>query len=253
MFQRTLCTLCALLALAGALPAQAGAVYTQEDSNQDFQGKVTKTTQTISLEGNKQKTSSSEGFDTIMDYDKGVVLLINNKAKTYSEVTLKGSMYAMGASMASQMKYKAKGTKKTIAGHACDEYTLELVGETVQCFSKSAPGAAESTAAGKKMFASLGVSVPAGLPEGLMLLQEMTMQPPDASKVGFGAMLASMPKEQRDMMMKDPEIAKMMKQQEAPLKPAVQRSIVTSIKAQTVAASVFEVPAGYKKEKAPGT
>lgn len=242
---------CALVATAFATAAHGGAVITQEEFNQDFEGKVTRKTQTISVEGARQKTSDSQSrSDTIIDYDKGVVLLVDHQAKTYSETPLKGSMFAMGAQMASQIKYKAKGSKRTVAGYSCDEYSVELMGEMLQCFSRSAPGAAEMSAAAKKMYAALGMPASANVPEGVMLLQEMTMQAPDMS-----AMMPRMDQATLDAIARsDPKMAKemadMQKNQQArqkAMKPSVQRLSVTAIKAESLPASTFQVPVGYSK------
>jgi hypothetical protein len=141
-----------------------------------------------------------------------------HKEKTYFEMPIAQSLFAMGAAMAGQAKYKATGRKKTVAGHPCDEYAVEFMGEVTQCVSKSAPGAAETAAGARRMFAALGMALPAGVPEGLMLEQVMTMHPPAAMK---GA------------------------------KPQVTRTVVTSIKSQAIPASEFAVPAGYARTEMP--
>src|SRR5579863_10260847 len=155
---RKLTALVAGLTLAmTALPAAAGVVITQKQHvTSGTQSRDT--VQTISVEGNKQKMVT-ERHTIITDLDKGMMYVLDPKAKTYFEIEFppKGQMAAMmAASTNAAMNFKKAGTTRDIAGYKCADYDgggHMMAGDyTVkECFSTTAPGAQEFAAFEKKM------------------------------------------------------------------------------------------------------
>jgi hypothetical protein len=227
----------ALCALA-VLPASAGVIMVQESTNPDGKGGTTKLTQTVTIEGNRQKSTDGK-HTTIVDVDQGTMVMLDPEKKTATEMSFKsgpGASMMQGMHSAMSATFKPTGGHKTIAGYACDEYTgssqmdmgfMKSEYSLVGCFSKDAPGAAEAAASYKKMMSGMPDGKPAAaMPEGVMLLQEMTVKmvvPP------------GMP----------PEAAAAMAKQG----PQTSRTEVKSIKTATVAADAFAIPADYKREK----
>jgi hypothetical protein len=227
----------ALYALA-ALPATAGVIIVQESTNPDGKGGTTKVTQTVTIEGNHQKTADGKHV-TIMDVDTGTMVILDPDKKTATEMSLKsGPAASMMQGMYSSMmaSFKPTGGHKKIAGYSCDEYAgssqmdmgvMKSDYSFTSCFSKDAPGAAEVEAY-KKLIAGMGSAKSGGgsMPEGVILVQEMTMKM---------AAAPGMP----------PEAAKAMASQG----PQVSRTEVKSIKTATVEAGAFAIPADYKRHE----
>lgn len=205
-----------VLALFAALPATAGVVITSETMHQGATGAQTRSQITTSTEGNRQRVDDGSTI-TIFDLDRRVMLTLTPATKLYRETPLDQSPAAMGVAMAAKVKYTAKGTHQTIAGSTCDEYAVEMGAKLDQtaCVAKAGPGTTEYVAFARKFFEVVGSQVPASIPQGVTLSMEVR------SAAGGGS------------------------------PPIVSRVVVASIKTQSVPASAFEVPAGYKKDTSP--
>ncbi len=211
--------------------AMAGVVIDQQITTPDAQGSSKTVTHTTMIQGNRMKSISSEST-TIMDLDKGTIVRLDAQTKTATEIPLKtfGSFLALGLTG----EFKPTGAKKTIAGYSCEEYTHRFSSKSgdvssTTCISKSAPGAAEASAFYHHMVQKIASGASSkSLPEGISLADEATvkMKPID---------IPNLP----------PDVAKKVAEAQAKQGPRTTKSIVTSIKEQTVVADAFNVPSGY--------
>jgi len=231
-----------------ALPAAAGVVITQKQHVSN--GKNSRDTeQTISVQGNKQK-EVDERRTLIADLDKGMIYIIDPNGKNYYEMEFppKGPMaQTMAASTAAAMNFKKAGTSREIAGYKCNDYDgggHAMVGDyTVkECFSTTAPGAAEFSAFEKIWAAKLksaGATQTASgiVPEGVPLALDAT------TKMGSNVSIPGMSPEQKE------KISQMMKNRP----PVVTSTIVEKIETQKLASDTFTVPAGFTKKDLPAT
>ena len=228
-----------------ALPAAAGVVITQKQHVTN--GTNTRdAVQTISVQGNKQKTQT-ETHTIITDLDKGVMYVIDPKAKSYFEIEFppKGQMGAMmAASQSAAKNFKKAGTTREVAGYKCADYNggghmMQGDYTVKECFSTSAPGAAEFSAFEKNMaekLQSAGSSPATGgeIPSGVPLATDSTM------KMGHVSMPQMAPEQQakiNEMMAKRP--------------PVVMNLTVEKIESKKLADADFEVPAGFTKKELP--
>ena len=231
-----------------ALPAAAGVVITQKQHVSN--GKNSRDTeQTISVQGNKQK-EVDERRTLIADLDKGMIYIIDPNGKNYYEMEFppKGPMaQTMAASTAAAMNFKKAGTSREIAGYKCNDYDgggHAMVGDyTVkECFSTTAPGAAEFSAFEKIWAAKLksaGATETASgiVPEGVPLALDAT------TKMGSNVSIPGMSPEQKE------KISQMMKNRP----PVVTSTIVEKIETQKLASDTFTVPAGFTKKDLPAS
>ena len=228
-----------------ALPAAAGVVITQKQHVSNGQNSRD-SEQTISVQGNKQK-EVDERRTLIADLDKGMIYIVDPKAKTYFEMEFppKGPMaQTMASSTAAAMNFKKSGTSREIAGYKCEDYDgggHAMVGDyTVkECFSTTAPGAQEFSAFERKWASKLksaGAAEPGNgeIPEGVPLALDAT------TKIGK----ISIPGMSPDQAAK---ISQMMKNRP----PVVTTTVVEKIEAQKLASDTFTVPAGFTKKDLP--
>ncbi|HKN15112.1 MAG TPA: DUF4412 domain-containing protein [Candidatus Binatus sp.] len=243
---RKLTTLVAGMTLAmTALPAAAGVVITQKQhvtsgtNSRDSE-------QTISVQGNKQKMVS-ERHTIITDLDKGMMYVLDPKAKTYFEIEFppKGQMATMmAASTNAAMNFKKAGTTRDIAGYKCADYNgggHMMAGDyTVkECFSTSAPGADEFAAFEKNMadkLKSAGTATGNGeIPGGVPLALESSMK---MGRVNIPGMAPEQAAKINEMMAKRP--------------PVVTSTQVEKIETKKLAESDFAIPSDYTKRELPG-
>lgn len=235
-----------IAAAAAAGSAQAGVVVSQTDTHDDGSGNIRTSNSTVMTQGNRQKTVSEHSI-TITDLDKGVMVMLVPATKTMTETSLAG-MGAMAAAMGTaSQSYKATGKSRSVVGHACEEFAgtmtvkvmaADVTVKSLSCISRSAPGAAEYGAFGRRMADLMKIKPPAGgnLPDGVMLFSENTTPPPD--------MAAAIKR-----MGIPPEHAKQMMANMAKPGAQVSRIQVTAIKEQSLPADTFAIPAGYTKQK----
>jgi hypothetical protein len=242
---RKLTALVAATTLAlSALPAMAGVVITQKQhvtsgtNSRDAE-------QTISVQGNKQKMVT-ERHTIITDLDKGSMYVLDPKAKTYFQIPFppKGQMaMMMASSTAAAMNFKKAGTTREVAGYKCTDYDggghmMAGTYTVKECFSTSAPGAAEFAAFEKSMaekLKSAGATEASGeVPGGMPLALDSSMKMGNVSVPGMSAEQAA---KINEMMAKRP--------------PVTTTTTVEKIENKKLAASEFEVPGDYTKRDLP--
>jgi Domain of unknown function (DUF4412) len=227
-----------------ALPAAAGVVITQKQhvtsgtNSRDSE-------QTISVQGNKQKMVS-ERHTIITDLDKGMMYVLDPKAKTYFEIEFppKGQMAAMmAASTNAAMNFKKAGTTREIAGYKCTDYDgggHMMSGDynVKECFSSSAPGADEFAAFEKNMadkLKSTTTTANGEIPRGVPLALDSTMK---MGTVNIPGMAPEQAAKINEMMAKRP--------------PVTTTSQVEKIESKRLADADFAVPSDYTKRELPG-
>ena len=173
-----------------ALPAAAGVVITQKQ-HVSSGANSRDTEQTISVQGDKQKMVT-ERRTMIIDLGKGMMFVLDPKAKTYFQMEFppKGAMATMmAASRDAAMNFKKAGTTRDIAGYKCTDYdggghVMQGDYTVKECFSTSAPGAEEFAAFEKQMTDKLksasGSSANGEVPGGVPLAMDASM------KMGMG-------------------------------------------------------------------
>ena len=170
----------ALLLLAlRVVPAAGGVVITQELVMPDADGGTKNVTHTMMIEGDRLKTISAEGI-AIMDLDKGTLTVLDAKNKTATEMPLGNVLSPMAAGFTG--KLKPTGKQRKVAGYSCEVFTNDFMsagGEvsSTSCISKDAPGAAEAAAFYKKMGAKAVGHDVEGVPDGVSLSEETSVQP----------------------------------------------------------------------------
>jgi Domain of unknown function (DUF4412) len=228
-----------------ALPAAAGVVITQKQhvtsgtNSRDSE-------QTISVQGNKQKMVS-ERHTIITDLDKGMMYVLDPKAKTYFEIEFPptGQMAAMmAASRDAAMNFKKAGTTRDIAGYKCTDYdggghVMQGDYTVKECFSTSAPGAQEFATFEKNMTDKLkgaGTSAASGeIPGGMPLALDSSMK---MGKVTIPGMPPEQAAKINEMMAKRP--------------PVVTSQRVEKIESKKLADADFAIPPDYTKRDLPG-
>ncbi len=232
------------LVASGFLTASAGVVMTETETmvSGSPTGKAPEPrTQTMLIQGNKQKTVIDGGRTIITDLDKGTTVIINPAQKSYFERPFPppGRMGAPAGGMHTAT-FTATGKTRTVSGNKCENYNGTgkfAMGDftVVSCISTTAPGAAEFTAFQKKMTDKLKdtqFAMPANLPDGIPLEQDTT------TKMNI-----------MNMPNLPPAAAEQLKKQFANRPPIVSKIEVTKVEAKKIPASEFEVPAGYTKRE----
>ena len=236
----------AILMLLTAAAAHAGVVVEEQETLDRGNGQPMTETRTVMVEGNKQKTITSRS-QVLIDLDKSSMYVISPERKAYVEMAFppQGKMGQMMAQRLSALDFKKTGKHKTIAGYPCDEYTGSgsMMGSqysVVGCFSDAAPGAADFTAFQKAMAAKVhgpnGAPAKTNVPSGVPLEVTSTTKMTSFSMPGMTADQAAKIK---DMLAKRP--------------PVTNKTEVTKVSEQTIAASDFTIPAGYQKQAMPAS
>jgi Domain of unknown function (DUF4412) len=243
---RKLTALVAGMTLAmAAIPAAAGVVI-QQKQHVTSGTNARDSEQTISVQGNKQKMVT-ERHTIITDLDGGKMYVLDPKAKTYFEIAFppQGQMASMmAASTNAAMNFKKAGSSREIAGFKCTDYNgggHMMAGDyTVkECFSTTAPGAAEFAAFEKNMADKLKSAGTAGangeVPGGVPLALDSSMK---MGKVNIPGMSPDQAAKINDMMAKRP--------------PVMTSTVVEKIEAKKLADADFAVPADFTKRELPG-
>src|SRR5262245_47408099 len=216
----------ASLMLWTLLPASAGVVIQQDATIPDAEGASKKIPHTTMIEGNRLKLVAPQG-GTIMDLDKGTFTILDAKNHTATEMAIGNIPSPMASTFTG--RFEPTGNHKTIAGYPCDEYRHEFksaAGEvtSLSCISKQAPGAAEEAAFYKNMPAKLGGHDTSQAPAGIPLSEEATIKPSAMPVPGL-----------------PPEVAKKIAEAQANQPPRKTEAVVTSVKAEKIAADTFAV------------
>jgi hypothetical protein len=229
-----------------ALPAAAGVVITQKQ-HVSSGANSRDTEQTISVQGDKQKMVT-ERRTMIIDLGKGLMFVLDPKAKTYFQMDFppKGAMATMmAASRDAAMNFKKAGTTRDIAGYKCTDYdggghVMQGDYTVKECFSTSAPGADEFAAFEKQMTDKLksasGSSANGEVPGGVPLAMDASM------KMGIGAV---------NIPGMAPEQAEKIKEMMAKRPPIVTSQTVEKIESKKLAESDFAIPSDYTKKEMP--
>jgi hypothetical protein len=227
--------------LAISASAALAGVVVEEQEVVNRGGQPISRSRTIMIEGNKQKIVSDR--DTmITDLDNDVMLLLSPTRKTYSEMPFPPKGMSGPVAAMANVKFTKAGTQRTIDHYKCDNYTgvshmMGTQSNITECFSKSAPGAAEFAAFQRRMVkklqgtgaAAMVDNVPAGVPlasESITSMKGLTIpgMPPDQAQK-LAQMMASRP-------------------------PIISKTTVTKISTRSIPDSEFAVPAGYTKQVA---
>lgn len=209
--------------------ASAGVVISQTQTIVSGQPQEARQ-ETLMIEGNKQKTILPGDREIITDLDKGTMDLIDSKQKMYFErpFPIPGMMSAgLGGPAMHASQFKKTGNTRSVAGYKCDDYNGAgkfPMGEftVVYCVSSTAPGAAAYSKFQKTMMSKLKdtpFALPSNTPDGIPLVQDVTTK-------------VTLP-------------------QFADRPPMVSKTEVTKVQEQKIAASEFEVPAGFTKRVGP--
>ncbi|MGA2409614.1 MAG: DUF4412 domain-containing protein [Candidatus Binataceae bacterium] len=236
--------LAAILMLVTAAAAHAGVVVEEQETLDRGNGQPMTESRTVMVEGHKQKTVTSRS-EVLIDLDQSSMYVISPERKAYVEMPFppQGKMGQMMAQRLSALDFKKTGNHKTIAGYPCDEYTGSgnMMGSSysvVGCFSDTAPGAADFTAFQKAMAAKVhgadGAAAKSNVPSGVPLEVTSTTRMTSFSMPGMTADQAAKVKA---MLAKRP--------------PVTNKTQVTKVSAETIAASDFTVPPGYQKQEMP--
>jgi hypothetical protein len=228
-----------------ALPAAAGVVIEQDQTVTS--GDHTRNQhQTVMVQGNKQKLVTPT-HEVITDLDTGKMYVIDPGRKTYIQMDFPptGNMARiMAANGQSALNLTPAGTSRTVINYKCNDYKGQgkvMSGDytITECFSTKAPGAAEFTAFEKKMrgsFKGTPMAAMAGeMPDGIPMASDSTMK---MGKIS----LPSLPADQRAKI----EAAM------ANRPPIQNKTVVTKVTAQKLAADTFEVPKDYTEKQMPG-
>lgn len=231
------------LVASGFATTAAGVVLTETEtmvSGQPNGQKPQPRSQTMMIQGNKQKTIIDGGRMIITDLDKGTTVILNPAQKNYFERPFPppGGMGAPAGSHAAT--FTKTGKSRTVAGYKCEDYNGEgkfSMGNftVVSCISTAIPGAAEFTTFQKAMSSKLKdtqFAMPTNLPDGIPLEQDTTTK----------MSIANMPN-------LPPAAAEQLKKQFANRPPIVSRIEITKVESKTLPASEFEIPAGYTKRE----
>lgn len=230
-----------VLMLIGA-SAQAGVVLHETQTTDRGDGKVEKQDRTVMVQGNQQKTITDRSM-VLVDLDKGSMYVMSPARKAYIQMPFPppGRAGAMMARQMAAMNFKKTGKHDTIAGYPCDEYSGSgsMGGSqysVVGCFSTAAPGAANFTAFQKAMAAKLPGGSPSSIPDGVPLQVISTAKMTSLNLPGITADQAA---KFKDTLAKRP--------------PVVNKTVVTKVGVEDIAAADFTVPAGYQKQEMPAS
>jgi hypothetical protein len=187
---------CAALLLCST-SAGAGVMIVQKTTSPDGSGGTAVKTETILLEGSRQR-SGDDLNGSIIDLDKATVTMWDAASKMVVEYSLKqsdgpGGMVAAGMASFWNMKFTPTGKTRQVAAINCSEYTAtgKLMGDMTMttCVAKDAPGAAEYRKFHQRLAEIVGhQSAGSSFPEGVMLHSTTVVQsmmsgiPPDVLK-----------------------------------------------------------------------
>jgi Domain of unknown function (DUF4412) len=232
-------TACTLMLAASAV--HAGVVLHETETIDRGTGPAETQERTVMVQGNQQKTVTDRS-QVLIDLNKGFMYVISPERKAYVEMPFppQGRMGQLMAQRMAAMYFKKTGKHGTIAGYPCDEYSGggNMGGSqysVVGCFSRSAPGASDFTSFQKAMAAKLhGSEATANIPNGVPLEVTSTTKMTSFNMPGISPDQAAKIK---DMLAKRP--------------PVINKTVVTKVAVQEIAAADFTVPADYHKQELP--
>jgi hypothetical protein len=221
-----------------AEPASTGVVISEVETSVSGQTGTQSRTyhRTLVIDGNRQRMITDGGRSVIIDLDQGTLATIDAARQSYTVMAypLPGKM---GGSASPDFEFVKTGGSERIAGYGCEMYTgkRKLARSEVYvttCISSEAPGAAEFTTFQNNLRAKLAAvsspTMPARLPDGIPLAQSTI------TRMSGGITNMS------------PQVAANLR------KPAAGRALViktevTSVRAEKIPDSEFEIPSGYTR------
>jgi len=229
----------AVLIIAGSSGLYAGVVADEQQTVDSGSGPATTQNVTLMIEGNKQKTQVGEN-SMVLDLDKGTRTIMNSGKRTFVEMPFPPNT-PMKLEM-TPMKFKKTGTRETVAGYSCDEYTgaASMGGNqsTLKaCFSTRAPGAGDFTTFNKAMAQKVkgtAMAMMGEMPDGAPLKLESTTK---ITHISMPGMTPDQTAKITEMLAKRP--------------PTVTHMTITKIAVQSLPADTFTVPANYTKQQMP--
>lgn len=217
--------------------AMAGVIVDQEISSDGPMG-ATKSKRTLEIQGHKQKVVSSN-HSVITDLDNGVMILIDPKGKTYTEMPFPPANFGGHQSPAAfKITFKKTGKERTEKGYKCEEYVgtghMMMGAYTITgCFASDAPGAKDYTAFDKTLASKLkGTAMetegdrPVGVP---IVLSSVTKMDPST--------MPGLTPDRVEAIKKHPNMTS--------------NTETTSVKVSELPADTFTVPSGYTKREMP--
>lgn len=233
-----------VLAGAGALitinaQVLAGVVITGRSTQTD-KGSNQAQVQVVMIQGHRERIESGPQI-TLVDADRGTIVVLNMATKTYTESVIKPSAVITNAQNSSKPRFQPTGVKQTVAGYNCQVFrassTTARGDQTVTgCFSSAVPGWREYRDLNSLLARRTGgdtapVALPPGLPlsvvTSLKVRYRLSPKIPRAHRAEMERILASKP-------------------------PLVNEDLVTGIKTATLSPSLFAVPSGYTKLRIAG-
>jgi hypothetical protein len=192
------------------------------------------TTETDYYSKNAMKTSSSDGNDSIIRFDTEKVISIDNKRKTYTEITFK-QLQEMLDKMAGEMKMEpgAMEAMKKMMGQTATSFTVTKVGPGEEIAGYPTDKYLIKGPMDMEIWAAASLKIPAEYYDVLRL------RTPANPMFDMGKMFEEM-KKISGIPMKTVTTIRMMGNEMKTTK------VVTSVEKGSIPASVFEVPAGYK-------
>jgi Domain of unknown function (DUF4412) len=232
----------AAAALAVSTSAALAGVIVEEQETINRGGPPITQARTIIIQGNKQKIVS-EHDTMITDLDKGVMMLITPSRKTYSEMPFPPKGMGTPSGGMANIKFTKSGGGQTVSGYKCENYNgvSHMMGtrsEIIECFSTSAPGAADFSAFQKEMIRKLKGTKAAAMVEDVPNGVPLASQSTTSMK---GLTIPGMSPDQAE------KLTKMM----ANRPPIVTKTTVTKITTKSLPDSDFAPPAGYTKQAPP--
>jgi hypothetical protein len=233
----------ALLAYAGALPqAAAQALFSQDltlhetTSSPGMMGQGARTIKSTNyFSKNAMKRAGSDGNDTIIQFDSGKIITIDNNKKTYSEMTVEQLQQMMDKATSGMAANKEQmDAMRKMMGQTSDSITVtkEGPGETIAGYAT-----VKYTITGMmnmEIWAAPELKVPG------LYYDAMKLRAPRNPMFDMGKMYDEF-KKIDGMTLKTVMTIKMMNNEMKTTK------VVDSVEKTPVPASIFAIPAGYKQ------
>lgn len=229
---------CATLIISGA-PVMAGVIITGR-STQTGSGPRQEHVQVVMIQGHQERIESGQQA-TLIDADRGTIVVLNAATKTYTESVLNSPAAAAKVPQPSGPRFEATGDQRTIAGYECQVFKTSKTSvqgdQTVTgCFSSTVPGWKEyrdlnallaRKAGGDTAVAQLPPGLPLSMETSLKRRYQLSPQIDAAHRAEMERIVAGRP-------------------------PIVSEDVVTGIKVETLNASLFAIPTGYTKLRIAG-
>ena len=207
-------------------------------STQSGKGSERAQVQVVMIQGHRERIEAGPQT-TIIDADRGTLVVLNATTKTYTESSIKPSAVADGQ-QSSQPHFQPTGARQTIAGFKCRVFTASSTtsrGEqtVTGCFSSAVPGWREyrefnmllARRTGRATAATLPPGLPLSLVTSLKVRYQLSPHLAPAHRAAIERVVAGRP-------------------------PVVSQDLVTGIKTGKLSPSMFAVSSGYTRLRIAG-